>query len=109
MSKLAQWLPIISAAVGRDVSPEVAAFYRGRAAVGEALNPEGRKFVMDNWRSIVDFMETEGGREAIAAFVGAWLNSLIPQPTSQEPEIESQVDQPPQRTVQRPPQRPHRR
>lgn len=108
MSKLAQWLPIISAAVGRDVSPEVAAFYRGRAAVGQALNPEGRQFVMDNWRSIVDFMETEGGREAIGVFVGSWLNSLIPQPSTSEVQ-EVEPDQPPQRTVQRQPQRPHRR
>lgn len=81
-------LPVLSKAIGRDLQPDVELFYRSRAAVGTALNEQGQKFFIENWRGLADFMETPAGQEAIAAFVDAWVWSTVPETVRPSPLIE---------------------
>lgn len=65
-------LPVLSKAIGRDLTPDAQLFFRARAAVGSALSPEGQEHFIANWRGIVDFMETEKGQAALRRFLGNW-------------------------------------
>lgn len=69
---LALLLPIASQAVGRDLTPEVALFFRARAAIGASQDQEGRDYFARNWRGVVDFMESESGQEALRLFLDTW-------------------------------------
>lgn len=71
-------LPIISNAVGRDLSIELNMFYRIRAAIGASLTPEGQEYFINNWRSVVSFMETPEGKKATATFLDTWVQSSAP-------------------------------
>ena len=71
-------IPVVSRVVGRDISPDVEAFFRARAAIGSALNEEGQKLFQDNWRSIPEFMESAEGKAAIVAFLSEWAKTLAP-------------------------------
>lgn len=79
-------IPVISKAFGRDLTPELNLFYRARASIGTALNEEGRKFFIQNYPQVVDFMESEEGQKAIAAFIDAWILSVVPKTSSALPE-----------------------
>lgn len=65
-------LPVISQMAGRDLTPEAQLFFRARSAIGTALSPEGQAHFIENWRGIVDFMETEKGQAALKRFLGNW-------------------------------------
>lgn len=78
-------LPVISKALGRDISVEVNLFYRTRAAIGASLNQQGQQFFAENWQHIPAFMETPAGRKASAQFINAWAASLIPQTLAAPP------------------------
>lgn len=69
---LALLVPIVSQAVGRDVTPDVEMFFRARAAVGSSLSPEGQRHFVANWRKLVDYMETEKGQASLRQFLGDW-------------------------------------
>lgn len=71
-------IPVVSRVVGRDISPDVEAFFRARSAIGSALNEEGQKLFQDNWRSIPEFMESAEGKAAIVAFLSEWAKTLAP-------------------------------
>lgn len=71
-------VPLISQIVGKDISGEIDLFFRARASVGDALNDEGQKFFIANWRSMADFMGTEEGMKATSEFVQAWADKLNP-------------------------------
>lgn len=99
-----QLLPIISQVVGRDVSGEVNLFVRSREALGRALNPEGQRFVLGHWRQLPDFMESQAGRDAMIAFINAWIVGTYPQlapppqttvPQLQVPELPAIAPEPP--------------
>lgn len=79
-------LPVISKVMGRDLSVEVNLFYRTRAAIGASLNKQGQEFFVKNWPQAVDFMETPEGQKAVAAFINAWAQSLIPKTMEKGPE-----------------------
>lgn len=81
-------LPVISKAVGRDLSPYLNLFYRARAAIGTSLNPTGQKFFIENWPAVVDFMETPAGQKALTQFFNAWGESLKPPSLTSEPPME---------------------
>ena len=68
-------IPVLSKLAGRDVSPEIAMFFRSRSAVGAALDAKGQEFFMNNWRALPDFMETPEGQIAIKQFVEQWAKS----------------------------------
>lgn len=72
------FIPVISKVIGRDLEPDVNLFYRARASIGTALNPQAQKFFIENWRTIVDYMESPAGQEAIVEFIGSWVNSMVP-------------------------------
>lgn len=72
-------LPFISSVVGRDVTAEANMLNRGYEAVGRSMSPDGQKFIVGHWRGLADFMETPAGREAIVAFVNAWIVGTYPQ------------------------------
>lgn len=78
-------VPVISKALGKDISGEVNLFFRARAAIGASLNPTGQEFFMKNWHSIPAFMETAAGRKATADFMNAWAASLFPKSLEAEP------------------------
>lgn len=86
-------LPLISKVVGRDVSREISLFYRGRSAIGNTLNQEGKTVFIEHWPKIVDFMETPDGQKAITTFLDSWAASLVP-PTITAKEKEEPVDFP---------------
>lgn len=71
-------LPILAKATGKDITNEIALFYRAKAAVGKSLSPEGQVYVSNNIQSIVSFMESPKGVAALSDFFDAWVNSLEP-------------------------------
>lgn len=80
---LALLLPIASQAVGRDLTPDVALFFRARAAIGASQDQEGRDYFARNWRGVVDFMESESGQEALRRFLGDWMLANAPEESIQ--------------------------
>jgi len=73
---LQQLLPIASQFVGRDLTAELNAYQRSKAAITAALNLEGQVFLSQYWRGIPDFLETPEGKKAIADFLDAWVVQL---------------------------------
>ena len=72
------YLPIISQLLGRDVTPDFQALMRARNAIGSTLNEQGQIYLTKNWKSLVDFMETPEGKDAIKMFLELWAESLTP-------------------------------
>lgn len=81
---LALLLPIASQAVGRDLTPDVALFFRARAAIGASQDQEGRDYFARNWRGVVDFMESESGQAALRVFLDTWRK---PEATTKAPVV----------------------
>lgn len=81
-------LPVISKMIGRDLSKELNLFYRARAAVGASMDHATQVFFINNYPQIVDFMETEEGKKAIAAFIDSWVLSMIPKTVAEDPKEE---------------------
>lgn len=73
---LEQLLPIASQFLGRDLSGELAAYQRSKAAIAGALNQEGQVFLQQYWRGIPDFLETQDGRKAVTDFLDAYVVHL---------------------------------
>lgn len=71
-------IPVISKALGRDITNDVSLFFRARAAVGDSLNEEGQKVFAEHWPKLVDFMESQEGKQAISNFLDAWVISFQP-------------------------------
>lgn len=71
-----QLLRLGSQLLGRDYTPEVESFFRCREALGKSLNENGQRFVIQNWRGIADFMETNEGRAATQKFIEAWAGHI---------------------------------
>lgn len=69
---LAALIPLASQMTGRDITPDVQLFFRARAAVGQALSPEGQDHFIKNWRGLVDYMESEAGQKSLKRFLGNW-------------------------------------
>lgn len=88
LDKIQTFLPILSNALGRDLSIELNMFFRARASIGSALNQQGQEFFIKNWPTIIDFMETPQGQKAISDFMDKWVASLIP------PSITAKPDEP---------------
>ena len=71
-------LPVMSRVVGRDLVEDYRLFTRASGAVDKSLSPHGREFFKQNWKTIIDFMETEDGRAAIVMFLELWAEHLTP-------------------------------
>lgn len=85
---LALLIPIASQAVGRDITPDVAMFFRARAAVGMAQDQKGRDYFARNWRKLVDFMESEQGQASLRQFLDDWMDDAAPKNMPEEPATE---------------------
>lgn len=72
INALLPYLPTLAQKFGIDLTKEVDLFFRARAAVATTQNQAGQEFVMENWRSLADFMESDEGQMATAAFIDAW-------------------------------------
>lgn len=71
-------LPLISKALGRDLTPEAQLFFRARAAIGAALPDEDKELFAKNWRQVVDYMESAEGKKSIKTFINHWKKAVTP-------------------------------
>lgn len=72
---IALFLPVLSKALGRDLTPEANMFFRSRAAVGTVLDGNGREYFKKNWRDLPDFLETDLGKEKLKDLLETWIKS----------------------------------
>lgn len=83
-------IPILSSMLGRDLSREYALFKRSGLALGRTMNDDGKAFFGKNWPSIVDFMETPEGQDALKMFLELWAEWLAKKAiTAQEEQAQS--------------------
>lgn len=71
----ALFLPVLSKALGRDLTPEANMFFRSRAVVGTVLDDNGREYFKNNWRDLPDFLETDLGKEKLKDLLETWIKS----------------------------------
>lgn len=75
-------LSLAKTLLGRDFTPEANMFFRTRAAIGNALDQEGKVFFMNRWKDFPIFLETPNGQKAMAELVAAWKQAET-QPTTE--------------------------
>lgn len=72
------WAVLLSAVMGRDVSKEIAALARVRAALGSALSPEQVLFVNSHWGDLHAWLGSASGREIVQFAVQEWQHDTLP-------------------------------
>lgn len=72
---IALFLPVLSKALGRDLTPEANMFFRSRAVIGTVLDDNGREYFKNNWRDLPDFLETDLGKEKLKDLLETWIKS----------------------------------
>lgn len=88
-------IPVFSSILGRDLSREYDLFKRSGVALNNSMNDNGRAFFRQNWPSIVDFMESPEGQDALKMFLELWAEWLAKRAITAQ-EVQAQSAQGPQ-------------
>lgn len=67
-------MAVIQMLMTRDIRGDLAKANDALRSIVTGMSPDHQAFVMQHWKSGVDFLKSEKGREAITALADAWMD-----------------------------------